>query len=105
MNSDSLGSNFNASFIELMDLLQFTFSEDFIEKWRFRFSEQFIKQFQLRLLKSLGENKPIKKDTLYLFLRKKCAYSKEQILNFFEAIEIEIYYPIIYGNLSKDKND
>ncbi len=87
--------------IDLMDLLSFTTSNEFVDKWRFKFSEKFIKSFQLRFLKSLTDRKPLKKDTLYLFLRKKCGYSKDQILEFFESIDVELYNPIIRGKLTK----
>lgn len=90
-----------AELIDLMDLLSYTSSNAFTEKWRYKFSEKFIKAFQLRFLKALSDRKPLKKDTLYLYLRKKCGYSKEQILEFFESIDIEIYNPIIRGILTK----
>lgn len=87
--------------LDLMDLLSYTTSSNFIEKWRFKFSEKFIKYFQLRLIKALKDRKPLKKDTLYLFLKKKCGYSKEQVLEFFDSIDIEIYNPVIRGKLTK----
>ena len=89
--------------IDFIDLLNFTLSDEFVEKWRYKFSEKFIKHFQLRILKSLKDQKPLKVDTLYLFLTKKCSYSREQVLNFFESIEIEIYSPLISGRLTKNK--
>ena len=98
---DSTKFNLPTELIDLLDLLSYTTSNDFLDKWRFKYSERFIKSFQLRFLKSLNDRKPLKKDTLYLFLKKKCGYSKEQILDFFESIDLDIYYPIIKGNLTK----
>ena len=102
VNSIPSNESFSTQFIDLMDLLSFTNSAEFTDKWRFKFSEKFIKHFQLRLLKALQDRKPLKKDTLYLYLRKKCNYSKEQILEFFESIDIDLYYPTILGELTKD---
>ena len=38
-------------FIDFIDLINTTLSNEFIEKWRFRFSEKFIKHFQIKILK------------------------------------------------------
>jgi hypothetical protein len=43
----------------------------------------------------MDNQKPIKKSTLFTYLTKRCKYSEEQVLNFFDAIEIEMYDPII----------
>jgi len=88
-------NNVDIELIELLDLLDYTFSESFVEKWRYRFSTKFIKNFQLRLLKSLDEKKPIKQKSLYIYLTKKCKYAEEQVEDFFDAIDISIYYPLI----------
>ena len=87
--------NVEIELIELLDLLDYTFSESFVEKWRYRFSTKFIKNFQFRLLKSLNEKKPIKQKSLYIYLTKKCKYAEEQVEDFFEAVDITIYYPLI----------
>jgi hypothetical protein len=87
--------------VDFIDLISYTLSDKFIEKWRFRFSEKLIRHFQTRLLKALNDRKPIKIDTLYLFLTKKCSYSKETILHLFESIEIELYRPLVSGKLTK----
>jgi hypothetical protein len=81
--------------IEFIDLLDYTFSNKFIEKWRYRYSIAFVKKFQYKLLKAVSEKKPVKKKSLYQYLVKKCKYSHQQVDDFFDAIEIEIYYPII----------
>ena len=38
-----------------------------------------------------------KVETLYNYLTKKCKYSPEQVDNFFNAIDISIYSPLIQG--------
>lgn len=97
MNKD----NIDISIIDFIDLLDETLSTTFIEKWRYTYSERFIKQFQMKLLASLTTNKPLKIDSLYIYLTKKCKYSKEQVLNFFEAVDIDVYRPLIQGRLTK----
>jgi len=97
MNKD----NIDISIIDFIDLLDETLSTTFIEKWRYTYSERFIKQFQMKLLSSLTTNKPLKIDSLYIYLTKKCKYSKEQVLNFFEAVDIDVYRPLIQGRLTK----
>ena len=59
---------------------------------RFSFS---IKKFQYRVLKSVTDKKPVKKKSLFQYLNKKCKYSIDQIEDFFEDIEIDIYYPLV----------
>ena len=82
-------------FIDFIDLINTTLSNEFVEKWRYRFSEKFIKHFQIKLLNSLTKRKVLKLDSLYNYLTKKCKYSPEQVDNFFEAIDIELYRPLI----------
>ena len=89
--------NADIEFIDFIDLINTTLSNDFIEKWRYRFSEKFIKHFQIKVLNSLSKRKVLKIDTLYNYLTKKCKYSPEQVDNFFSAIDISIYSPLIQG--------
>jgi len=93
--------NLDIEIIDFMDLLNATFSSDFVEQWRHRYSEKFIKHFQLRLLKTLSSQKPVKIDALYNYLEKKCKYSPEQIVNFFDAIDIDMYRPLVIGTFTK----
>ena len=81
--------------IEFIDLLDYTFSNKFIEKWRYKYSIQFVKRFQFKILKSINDKKPIKKKTIYKYLTTKCRYSEEQVNEFFSDIELEIYYPLV----------
>ena len=88
-------------FIDFIDLINNTLSNNFIEKWRYRFSEKFLKHFQIKILNSLTKRKVLKIDTLYNYLTKKCKYSHEQVDNFFSAIDISIYSPLIQGRLKR----
>jgi hypothetical protein len=81
--------------VEFIDLLNHTFSEKFVEKWRYKYSTSFIKKFQYKILKSITDKKPIKKRSLKQYLSNKCKYNNKQIDNFFDDIEIEIYYPLV----------
>jgi len=94
-------NNIDINIIDFIDLLDETLNTNFIEKWRFAYSERFIKQFQVKILSSLTTSKPLKIDSLYIYLTKKCKYSKEQVLNFFEAVDIDVYRPLIQGKLTK----
>lgn len=87
--------NIDENIIDFLDLINFTLSPKFEEKWRHRFSSAFIKLFQLKILESMDNQKPLKRTTLYTYLTKRCKYSEDQVDNFFEAIEIEIYDPLI----------
>ena len=93
--------NLDIDIIDFLDLLNETLSSSFVEKWRYKYSEKFIKHFQLKLLAALNKQKPIKIEMLYNYLTKKCKYSPEQVKHFFEAIEIELYSPFIFGRLKK----
>ena len=93
--------NLDIDLIDFFDLINETLSNTFVEKWRYKYSERFIKHFQLKILSSMNKQKPIKIDMLFNFLTKKCKYSPDQVYNFFETIEIELYRPFIYGSLKK----
>ena len=92
-----MNNNIDIEFIDFIDLINTTLSNEFIEKWRHRFSEKFLKHFQIKILNSLSKIKVLKIDTLYNYLTKKCKYSNEQVDNFFEAVDISIYSPLIQG--------
>ena len=93
--------NTDIDIIDFLDLINDTLSSSFVERWRYKYSEKFIKHFQLKLLASLNKQKPIKLEMLYNYLTKKCKYSPEQVHNFFNTIDIEIYRPFIFGSLKK----
>ena len=92
-------SNLDIEIIDFLDLINETLSHSFVEKWRHKYSEKFIKHFQVKILDSINKQKPIKVEMLYNYLTKKCKYSPEQVLSFFNTIEIDIYRPFIFGTL------
>ena len=94
-------NNLDIDIIDFLDLINETLSYSFIEKWRHKYSEKFIKHFQMKILDSMNKQKPIKIEMLYNYLTKKCKYSPEQVVNFFDTIDIEIYRPFIFGTLKK----
>ena len=89
--------NIDTEMVDFLDLINHTLSNDFVEKWKHKYSEKFIKHFQLKLLEYLNKQKTIKINTLYLYLTKKCRYSKDQVDNFFTTIDIDLYRPFIAG--------
>jgi hypothetical protein len=82
-------------FIDFIDLINYTLNNNFVDKWRYKYSEKFIKHFQIKLLDSLNKQKVLKLTSLYNYLTKKCRYSGDVVDNFFEAIDISLYYPLI----------
>lgn len=94
-------SNIDTDLIDFLDLINETLSYSFVEKWRHKYSEKFIKHFQLKVLESMSKQKPMKLEMLYNYLTKKCKYSHEQVDSFFKSVEIDIYYPFIYGSYPK----
>ena len=89
----------NQLLFEFTELLDFTLSNEFINRWKGKYSTRFLKLFQTRLMKSMVDRRPLKITTLFTFLNKKCDYSKDQVLNFFDSIDISIYNPLIKGSL------
>lgn len=87
--------NESIEIIEFIDLLNFTFSDSFVEKWRYKYSVAFVKKFQYKVLLSIQSKKPIKLKSLKQYLIKKCKYSIEQVEDFLEDIEITLYYPLV----------
>lgn len=80
---------------EMLDLLNFTFSNQFIEKWKYKYSESFVKAFRNKLLESVKKNKVLKKTQIETYLVTQQKYSILQVRDFFETIELDLYYPII----------
>ena len=87
--------NDSKDFVDFIDIVNFTLDTSFVEKWRYKYSEKFIVSFQMRVLKALSDRKPIKKESLTNYFIKKLKYSNEQIINFYESIDISLYYPLI----------
>jgi hypothetical protein len=91
--------------VDFIDLVNHTLSNEFINIWRYKYSEKFVKHFQLKLLQSLSNQKPLKINSLFSYLTKKCKYSPSQVINFFESIDINIYRPLITGKLQYEESD
>ena len=92
-------SNLEQDLVETIDLLNFTFSSDFVDKWSFKYGKRLPSLLQIRLLKSLDTRKPLKIQTVYKFLVIDSGLNDEVIKSFLEDIDYEIYYPIIRGTL------
>lgn len=81
--------------IDLVELVDFTLSQKFVDTWKFKFSEKFIKNFQFKLLECFQQRKPVKLRILHSYLKKNNKYSSEQVSNFFRSVQIDLYRPII----------
>lgn len=88
----------NQLLYEFTELMDYTLSAQFVKRWKGKYSSKFLKFFQTRLLKAMSDRRPLKITTLYTFMTKKCNYSKEQVINFFDSIDISIYSPMISGS-------
>lgn len=80
---------------EFLELINFTLSPSFKEKWRFKYSSKFIEDFQTKIFESLEKRKPVTKKALSLFLIQKCGYAQTQVDDFYKSIDLEIYFPLI----------
>lgn len=85
----------NNEIMEFIDLLNYTFSDKFVEKWRYKYSIAFTKKFQYKMLKGMSDKKPIKKKSLHQYLTTKCKYNVDQVEEFFNDIELDLYYPLV----------
>jgi len=92
-------SNLDTEIFELMDLLSFSLSKDFMEKWRFKYGERLVRLFQMRILESLKSSKNLKLDSLHKYLHKDSGFNSDLVKNFFIDIDYEIYSPIITGTM------
>jgi len=90
-------SNLETDLIDLMDTLEFTISKDFLDKWKFKYGERLIRLFQIKILDSLKKQKPLKLKNLTKFLVIDSGFNLEVAKNFYQDIEIDIYYPIVSG--------
>lgn len=84
--------------VDLVDLLDFTLSTEFIQKWKKKYGERLLRAFQVKLLESIKSQKPLKLDNLIKYLVRDCAYNEEIIKGFLQDIDFEIYFPMISGS-------
>jgi len=87
--------NDHVNIVDFIDLIDFTLSKDFIDKWKYKYSERFLKVFQLKIVESLSKKRPIKRSVLTNYFHKKLKYSMDQISNFYDSIDLDLYYPQI----------
>tara|TARA_Y100001938_G_C7911754_1_gene339963 strand:+ start:393 stop:686 length:294 start_codon:yes stop_codon:yes gene_type:complete len=96
-------SNLEQDLIEVIDLLNFTFSSDFVDKWCYKYGKRLPSLFQIRLLKSLDNRKPLKVETVTKFLTVDSGFNQEVVYSFLKDVDIRIYRPIISGTFQKPK--
>jgi len=94
-------SNLEQDLIETIDLLNFTFSSDFVDKWSYKYGKRLPSLFQIRLLKSLDSRKPLRIETVNKFLTVDSGFNEEVVFSFLKDIDIGIYSPIISGKLKQ----
>jgi hypothetical protein len=80
---------------EFLELVNFTVSPLFKEKWKYKYSSSFIEEFQKKIVEAFEKKKPVKLSQLTGFLTKTCGYSATQVKDFFESIEIDLYFPLV----------
>jgi len=81
---------------EFMEQVNYALSLEFKEKWRHRYSDTFISVFQNLLIEAFQNQKPIKISQLENQFTNRYGYDINQVHDFFEMIDISIYYPIVY---------
>ena len=94
--------NIDTELIDLMELIEFTMSIDFLDKWKMKYGERIIRLFQIKILDSLKKQKPIKLDSIIKFLVLDSGFSSELVNNFLNDIDYEIYSPIILGKFKQE---
>ena len=88
-------NDIKVSLLEFYDLLEFTLSFKFRNKWKHLYSERLIKLFQLKILHAFKAGKPLKPSSLLNYMISKGNYRKEVIEDFFDMIDLELYRPFI----------
>lgn len=93
--SSMSGYDIKVDLLEFYDLMEYTLSFKFRDKWKHLFSERMIKLFQLKLLSSFKSGKVLKKTVLVNYLANKGKYRPDVIEDFLEIIDLELYRPFI----------
>ena len=81
---------------EFLEQVNYALSLEFKEKWRHRYSEAFINIFQSQIIGAFEDQKPIKISQLETTFSKKYGYDISLVRDFFRAIDITLYYPIVF---------
>lgn len=92
-------NNIDTELIDLMELIEFTMSIDFLDKWKMKYGERLIRLFQIKILDSLKKQKPLKLNSLCKFLIIDSGFNQEIVINFLNDIDSELYYPMILGKI------
>ena len=91
--------NLDIELIDLMDTIQYTLSNEFLNKWKMKYGERLIRLFQIKILDSLKNQKPLKLKGIFKFLVIDSGFKGEVVKNFFNDVDFEFYNPIISGGL------
>ena len=91
--------NLDAELIDIIDLVDFTLSSNFVDKWSFKYGRRLGRIFQVKIMRSLDTRKVIKASSLLKFLVVDAGFSSEVAKNFLYDIDYEIYSPIISGSI------
>ena len=86
---------FSTELYEFMEAMDYLLSKEFLDKWRYKYSCSFITFFQEKVLEALIKRKPIKKETLKNILKTKTKFNEHMIVQFYDDIDITLYYPMI----------
>ena len=87
--------SYPSELLEFMDALNYLLSSRFVEKWKYKYSEPFIITFQSKIVESLRNSKPVKKDSLRNILKNQTKFNLETIDEFYLDVDISLYYPAI----------
>jgi hypothetical protein len=96
-----LKTSIEEEIIDLLDLLTFTLSSDFLDKWKSKYGERLLKSFQVKVIDSLKLQRPMDIQNLFKYFTVNLHYNPEIINSFFRDIDFDIYQPIIHGSLTQ----
>ena len=96
-------SNVDSYVYDCIEQLKFVYTDTFLNKWKYLYSVKFITHFRYKLLDSLSKSKVLTIPSLTSYLVKQCRYSPDQVNNFYESIEIDLYYPFIQNAKPRKK--
>jgi hypothetical protein len=81
---------------EFLEQVNYALSLEFKEKWRHRYSDAFISIFQGLIIDAFQNQKPVKRSVMENQYTKKHGYDPTQVRDFLKAIDVRLYYPIVY---------
>ena len=90
-----LVSDYSSEVFEFLDQVNYCLSMQFRDKWKHRFSLTFLDLFQDKMLEALEKQKPLKRSVLESMFIRRHKYSPELVSDFFGAIDIDLYYPLV----------